>query len=94
MNPNYHNPVAMTFGAGTLSRLPSVVGNRKVVLVTFPEAEGFGLTKRIRDLLGDRLIAVEPDTVPNPDVASLTPMYERFWQQYDAAAARSTPRRH
>jgi len=87
MNPNYHNPVAMTFGAGMLSRLPAVVGDRKVVLVTFPEAEGFGLTKRIRDLLGARLVAVEPDTVPNPDVASLAPMYERFWQRHSAADA-------
>jgi phosphonate metabolism-associated iron-containing alcohol dehydrogenase len=84
MNPNYHNPVAITFGPGTLERLPEVVGQRKVVLVTFPEAEGLGLTKRIRDLLGDRLVAVEPDTVPNPDVASLTGMYERFWKDHGA----------
>ena len=82
MNPNYHNPVAITFGPGTLARLPEVVGDRKVVLVTFPEAEGFGLTKRIRDLLGSRLVAIEPDTVPNPDVASLIGMYERFWKEY------------
>jgi phosphonate metabolism-associated iron-containing alcohol dehydrogenase len=82
MNPNYHNPVAITFGAGTLARLPAVIGARKVVLVTFPEAEGFGLTRRIRDLLGANLVAVEPDTVPNPDVASLTGMYERFWKDH------------
>ena len=36
-----------------------VVGARKVVLVTFPEAEGFGLTGRVRKLLGDRLVAAE-----------------------------------
>ena len=82
MNPNYHNPVAITFGAGMLERLPQVIGERKAVLVTFPEAEGFGLTGRVRELLGARLVAVEPDTVPNPDVASLTGMYERFWQQH------------
>ncbi len=85
MNPNYHNPVAITFGPGMLSRLPAVLGDRKAVLVTFPEAEGFGLTKRIRDLLGARPVAVEPDTVPNPDVASLTGMYERFWKDYGDA---------
>ena len=85
MNPNYHNPVAITFGAGMLERLPQVIGSRKAVLVTFPEAEGFGLTGRVRKLLGDRLAAVEPDTVPNPDVASLTEMYERFWREHGDA---------
>ena len=85
MNPDYHNPVAITFGRGMLARLPSVIGDRKAVLVTFPEAEGFGLTQRIRDLLGDRLVAVEPATVPNPDVASLTGMYERFWKDHGDA---------
>jgi phosphonate metabolism-associated iron-containing alcohol dehydrogenase len=85
MNPSYHNPVAITFGAGMLERLPQVIGGRKAVLVTFPEAEGFGLTGRVRKLLGDRLVAVEPDTVPNPDVASLAGMYERFWREHAAA---------
>ena len=82
MSTNYHNPVAITFGAGSLAKLPSLVAGRRTVLVTFPEAAGFGLTKRLQDLLGIHLIAVEPDTVPNPDVASLTGMYERFWTQY------------
>jgi phosphonate metabolism-associated iron-containing alcohol dehydrogenase len=82
MITNYHNPVAITFGAGALARLPAIVAGRKTVLVTFPEAAGFGLTRRIADLLGGNLVAVEPDTVPNPDVASLTGMYERFWTRY------------
>ena len=82
MNTNYHNPVAITFGAGTLEKLPGLVAGRRTVLVTFPEAAGFGLTRRIQDLLGANLIAIEPDTVPNPDIASLTGMYERFWTQY------------
>jgi len=85
MSTSYHNPVAITFGAGALAKLPALVNGRKSVLVTFPEAAGFGLTKRIADLLGANLLAVEPDTVPNPDVASLTGMYERFWTQYAAA---------
>jgi len=82
MITNYHNPVAITFGAGSLARLPALVDGRRTVLVTFPEAAGFGLIKRIHDLLGKSLVAIEPDTVPNPDVASLTGMYERFWTQY------------
>jgi phosphonate metabolism-associated iron-containing alcohol dehydrogenase len=85
MNPNYHNPVAITFGAGALATLPSLVAGRKTVLVTFPEAEEIGLIKRIRSLLGNDLIAVEAGTVPNPDVASLTAMYERFWKEHAKA---------
>jgi phosphonate metabolism-associated iron-containing alcohol dehydrogenase len=82
MTSHYHNPVAITFGVGALDQLPALVAGRRTVLVTFPEAAGFGLTKRIQDLLGVHLVAIEPDTVPNPDVASLTGMYERFWTQY------------
>jgi phosphonate metabolism-associated iron-containing alcohol dehydrogenase len=82
MITNYHNPVAIMFGAGALANLPALVAGRKTVLVTFPEAAGFGLTKRIRELLGANLVAIEPDTVPNPDVASVTGMYERFWSQH------------
>ena len=82
MSTNYHNPVAITFGAGALATLPVLVAGRATVLVTFPEAAGFGLTKRIEDLLGTSLIAIEPDTVRNPDIASLTGMYERFWTQH------------
>lgn len=85
MNPNYYNPVAITFGAGALSTLPALVSGRKAVLITFPEAEEAGLTRRVRALLGDSLIAVEAGTTPNPDVAGLTELYERFWKQHAKA---------
>ena len=44
MSFRYHNPVDVLFGAGMLDRLPDVVGGRKAVIVTFPEAEALGLT--------------------------------------------------
>jgi phosphonate metabolism-associated iron-containing alcohol dehydrogenase len=87
MNPNYHNPVAITFGAGALSTLPGLIAGRKAVVVTFPEAESeeIGLAKRLKSLIGDSLLAIESGTVPNPDVASLTDLYERFWKQHAKA---------
>ena len=85
MNANYHNPVNITFGAGALSTLPALVAGRKTVVVTFPEAEAVGLSKRLHDLLGKDLVAMEAGTVPNPDVASLTGMYERFWKEHAKA---------
>ena len=54
----YHNPVAVTFGAGALDRLPHIVGARKAVLITFPEAGALGLIDRVRSLLGDAISGV------------------------------------
>lgn len=85
MNANYYNPVSITFGAGALAALPGIVAGRKAVVVTFPEAEAVGLTKRLKDLLGESLIGIEAGTVPNPDIATLAPMYEQFWKQHAKA---------
>jgi len=78
----YHNPVAIRFGAGALAELPEALAGRRAVAVTFPEAEGLGLTARLRTLLGPALAAVEDRVEPNPDVANLAPMYERFWREH------------
>ncbi|HET8609694.1 MAG TPA: iron-containing alcohol dehydrogenase PsrA [Burkholderiales bacterium] len=78
----YHNPVAATFGRNAIESLKQTVGNRNAVLVTFPEAEGLGITGRITDILGDRIIAVESGTEPNPDIVGLTTMYRRFWSEH------------
>jgi phosphonate metabolism-associated iron-containing alcohol dehydrogenase len=78
----YHNPVDIHFGAGRLGELPRVLGARTAVLVTFPEAGGLGLTRRVQGLLGSALLGVISDTQPNPDVASLSGLYEQFWRDY------------
>src|SRR5271166_3632850 len=85
MNANYHNPVSITFGAGSLATLPGVVAGRKAVVVTFPEAEALGLSKRLKTLLGENLLGVEAGTVPNPDIANLTGLYEHFWKEHAKA---------
>jgi phosphonate metabolism-associated iron-containing alcohol dehydrogenase len=78
----YHNPVDVMFGPGSLDRLPDVVGARKSVVVTFPEADALGLTSRLRKQLGTSLLGVIADVEPNPDVAHLTDLYARFRDQY------------
>jgi phosphonate metabolism-associated iron-containing alcohol dehydrogenase len=78
----YHNPVAIRFGAGSLGELPAILAGRHTVLVTFPEAADLGLVDRLRRMLGDRLLAVEDRIEPNPDVAGLAPLYERFWREH------------
>jgi phosphonate metabolism-associated iron-containing alcohol dehydrogenase len=79
---NYHNPVSVRFGLGAVAELPAVLGGRRTVLVTFPEVEGLGLLSRLRAILGNALVGIEDRVEPNPDVAALAPMYERFWRDH------------
>jgi phosphonate metabolism-associated iron-containing alcohol dehydrogenase len=78
----YHNPVAIRMGAGSVEQLPAILAGRRAVLVTFPEAEALGLGARLRAILGPALAAIEDGVEPNPDVAGLAPMYERFWREH------------
>lgn len=79
---NYFNPVAIHAGRGTLDRLPELLGDRRAILIAFPEARGLGLVERIAGLLGERLAAVRTDVQPNPDVSWLAPMYEQLWKDH------------
>ena len=81
----YHNPVAVHFGAGVLETLPKLLRGRKASIVTFPEAESFGLLPRLRRLLGDSLVGAIDQTQPNPDVDGLDTLYRAFWRQHLAS---------
>ena len=83
----FHNPVAVTFGAGALAALPSIVGARRAVLVAFPEAVALGHVERVRGALGDRLSGVVADIEPNPDVVHLRELYRAFWRDHADCAA-------
>ena len=78
----FHNPVDVHFGAGALAHLPALVGNRRAVLVTMPEARALGMTGQIEALLGQRLAGVIDRVSPNPDVRELAPIYGDFWRRY------------
>ena len=80
MSYRYHNPVAIHFGAGSLGELPAILAGRRAVAVTFPEAPSLGLVDRLKTVLGSALVAVEDRVSPNPDVADLAALYERFWR--------------
>ncbi|AOY00064.1 iron-containing alcohol dehydrogenase PsrA [Jeongeupia sp. USM3] len=79
---HYNNPVVVHAGTGSLERLPALLGARRAILIAFPEAHVLGLVGRVQTLLGARLVAVETDVRPNPDVAWLAPMYERLWREH------------
>ncbi|EJN00332.1 iron-containing alcohol dehydrogenase PsrA [Herbaspirillum sp. YR522] len=79
---NYHNPVAVHAGAGSLARLPELLGNRRALLITFAEAAALGLEARLATLLGTRLAGIENTVQPNPDVRWLADMYQRIWSRH------------
>lgn len=81
MSALYHNPVATHFGAGSLNQIVGLTQGETVTLVTFPEARSLGLVDKIQALLGERLVHVIEDVQPNPDVAHLRDVYERFWRE-------------
>ncbi len=87
MPHDYFNPVRSVAGAGALSSLPGLLGGRKALLVTFPEARALGLVARVEALLGDALVGVIEDVRPNPDVAELAAPYEAFWRDDRGAEA-------
>src|SRR5512140_1412010 len=80
----YQNPVAIHFGAGVIESLPALLGGRRATLVTFPEAEQFGLLPRLRSLLGASLAGVIDNSQPNPDVDGLDVLYRDFWKRPDS----------
>jgi phosphonate metabolism-associated iron-containing alcohol dehydrogenase len=80
MSHNYFNPVRSVYGPGALSSLSQLLGGRRALLVTFPEARSLGLVARLESLLGDQLAGVIDDVRPNPDVAELKSLYEDFWR--------------
>jgi len=79
---NFHNPVSIHAGAGSLRSLPAILEGRDCLLVTFPEARALGVVDRVRGLVGERLRGVIDEVEPNPDVQWLAPLYERVHAQW------------
>lgn len=75
----FFNPVHSVYGPGALASLPGLLAGRPAMVVTFPEARPLGLVDRLQELLGGLLAGVIDSVQPNPDVAQLQPLYERFW---------------
>ncbi|KAA1286067.1 iron-containing alcohol dehydrogenase PsrA [Alcaligenes faecalis] len=80
MTKQFSNPVRTYFGPGSLKEISGLAVNKKVTLVTFPEARSLGLVAHIQGLLGESLVHIVEDVQPNPDVSYLKGVYETFWQ--------------
>src|SRR6218665_3941712 len=80
MTQRFFNPVATHFGPGSLAGLSHIVGAAKGVGVSFREPRDLGLIGKLEQLLRNRLAYVSEEVRPNPDVAQLAGLYQRFWQ--------------
>lgn len=82
-----HNPVAVHFGCGTLdARLSELVGDRRALLLLYPEAIGGPLQERLTTLLGDRLAGVMAAPAANPDLESLESLHIALWSSDHGAS--------
>jgi len=79
---HFFNPVQIDAGEGAFERLPERLGNRRAILIAFPQARELGQCERLQALLGEQLVAIETDIQPNPDVSWLAPLYERLWREH------------
>jgi len=84
MTWQYHNPVDVHFGVGSLARLAGLTAGRSVAAVVFPEARQIGVVDRLQTMLGASLTSVIDRTEPNPDVSTLAALYEGFWSESPA----------
>ena len=62
--------------------LPALLGGRRAVVVTFPQARDTGLLASLKKLLGDQLSGVVDDVEPNPELSWVTRHYSDFWKYY------------
>lgn len=64
---NFHNPVRITFGAGSLVELRNLPKGERPLLVTTPGFTRRGVTEEIKRLVGAERLIIYDQVEPNPD---------------------------
>lgn len=75
---SFYNPVHIVFKPGALSNLSAFVPFKRVVLTTTAGFTRRGMTDRVRNALGSRLVGVIDDVLPNPDVTAIDAQASRI----------------
>lgn len=70
MNFCYHNPVRIVFGADLLQACRELESD-KILLVTSRGFSARGLTAKVREVLGKRVVGVVDSITPNPELSEL-----------------------
>lgn len=68
---SFGNPTTVVFGVGKLAELPKIVAGERVCLVTTAGFTRRGMTDKLRDIFGARLVSVVDTIDPNPDLDAL-----------------------
>jgi len=66
---SFHNPVQIHFGKGSLEKLPATLADRPCALITTLGMVRRGVVDRLKDLCGNKILAVFSEIQPNPTVA-------------------------
>ena len=66
----YHNPVRIVFGADLLQACRELESD-KILLVTSRGFSARGLTAKVREVLGKRVVGVVDSITPNPELSEL-----------------------
>lgn len=82
MNYHFYNPVSLFYGVYAINNIQEMIADDTAVLVTFPEARGLGLVKKLEDLLGSSLLYVEDRVTPNPDIQEIEVLYDKLWSDF------------
>ena len=81
-NWNFHNPVRIHFGHGTINDLPALIGLSRNLLITTPGSTKRGTTDLIKDLLGNSLTTVFDEVESNPTFTSIEAALKKV-RRYD-----------
>jgi alcohol dehydrogenase len=73
----FHNPVRITFGAGSLARLGDLLSGRSYALVTYGEAPFDAFADRVAELAGPPAVLIN-NVATSPDFETLRACSDRF----------------
>ena len=77
----YHNPVAVHFGAGVIESLPQALAGRRADAASpSPKPRRSACCRACASCSAPSLAGVIDQTQPNPDVDGLDVLYREFWR--------------
>ena len=81
-NWTHYNPVKITAGLGSISKLPDLLPTQgNILLITTPGATRRGLSAKVSNLLGADRIHIHDQVTPNPELDAL----DKWTSEYSSA---------
>lgn len=67
----FRNPTVVVFGVGKFAELPKLVSGNRIALITTPGFTRRGMTEKLSQMFGERLVSIVDNILPNPDLDAL-----------------------